>query len=129
MPPARFGTFEDLLEMTAEPLRPVAVALREAIVRLHPEVSEVVRLGERAATFGVGPRKMLEGYAYILPHPRWINLGFFRGASLPDREGLLEGTGAGMRHVKIRSVEEARRPALLTLLAAALAERRTALGG
>ena len=129
MPPARFGTFEDLLEMTAEPLRPVAVALREAIMRLHPEVSEVVRLGERAATFGVGPRKMSQGYAYILPHSRWINLGFFRGASLPDREGLLEGTGAGMRHVKIRSVEEARRPALLTLLAAALAERRTALGG
>ena len=129
MPPARFGTFEDLLEMTAEPLRPVAVALREAIMRLHPEVSEVVRLGERAATFGVGPKKMSEGYAYILPHSRWINLGFFRGASLPDHEGLLEGTGAAMRHVKIHSLEEARRPEVLTLLAAALAERRTALGG
>ena len=128
MPPAKFGTFEDLLEMTAEPLRPVAVALREAIVRLHPEVSEVVRLGERAATFGVGSKKMSEGYAYILPHPRWINLGFFRGASLPDHEGLLEGTGAAMRHAKIHSLEEACRPELLTLLAAALAERRTALG-
>ena len=129
MPPARFGTFEDLLEMTAEPLRPVAVTIREAIMRLNPEVSEVVRLGERAATFGVGPKKMSEGYAYILPHPRWINLGFFRGASLPDHEGLLEGAGAAMRHVKIRGVEEARRPEVLALLAAALAERRTALGG
>ncbi len=129
MPPARFGTFEDLLEMTSEPLRPVAVALRDAIVQLHPEVSEVVRLGERAATFGVGPRKMSEGYAYILPHRRWINLGFFRGASLPDHDGLLEGTGAAMRHVKVRSLEEARRPELLALLAAALDERRAALGG
>ena len=129
MPPARFGTFEDLLEMTAEPLRPVAVALREAIMRLHPEVSQVVRLGERSATFGVGPRKMSEGYAYIPPHPRWINLGFFRGASLPDHEGLLEGTGAAMRHVKIHSLEEARRPEVFALLAAALAERRTALSG
>ena len=129
MPPARFGTFEDLLEMMAEPLRPVAVALREAIMRLHPEVSEVVRLGERAATFGVGPKKMSEGYAYILPHSRWINLGFFRGASLPDHEGLLEGTGAAMRHVKIHNVDEARRPEVLTLLAAALAEQRTAQGG
>ena len=129
MPPARFGTFEDLLEMTSEPLRPVAVALRDAIVRLHPEVSEVVRLGERAATFGVGPRKMSEGYAYILPHRRWINLGFFRGASLPDPEGLLEGTGAAMRHVKVHSLEEARRPEILTLLTAALDERWAALGG
>ncbi len=129
MPLAKFGMFEDLLEMTAEPLRPVAVALREAIVRLHPEVSEVVRLGERAATFGVGPKKMSEGYAYILPHPRWINLGFFRGASLPDHEGLLEGTGAAMRHVKIHSLDEARRPEILTLLTAALDERWAALGG
>ena len=129
MPPAKFGTFEDLLEMTSEPLRPVAVALRDAIVRLHPEVSEVVRLGERAATFGVGPRKMSEGYAYILPHRRWINLGFFRGASLPDPEGLLEGTGAAMRHVKVHSLEEARRPEILTLLTAALDERWAALGG
>ena len=64
-----------------------------------------------------------------MPHAKWINLGFFRGAALPDPDGLLEGAGAAMRHVKIRSVEEARRPELLTLLTAALDERRTALGG
>ena len=129
MTTARFGTFEDLLEMASEPLRPVAIALREAILQLHPEVSEVVRLGERAATYGLGPRKNTEGYAYIMPHAKWINLGFFRGAALPDPGKLLEGAGAAMRHVKIHSLEEARRPELLTLLAAALDERRTALGG
>ena len=128
MSAARIGTFDDLLEMTAEPLRPVAVALRDAIVRLHPEVSEVVRLGDRAATYGVGPRKMVEGYAYIMPHAGWINLGFYRGASLADPEGLLEGTGAAMRHVKVRSVDESARDGLLALLAAALEERRAALG-
>lgn len=126
---ARLGTFDDLLEMTAEPLRPVAVALRDGILRLHPEVSEVVRLGDRAATYGVGPRKMVEGYTYIMPHAGWINLGFYRGASLPDPEGLLEGTGAAMRHVKVRSVGESARDGLLALLAAALEERRAALGG
>ena len=57
MPPARFGTFEDLLEMTAEPLRPVAVALREAIMRLHPEVSEVVRLGSAPRPLALVPRR------------------------------------------------------------------------
>jgi hypothetical protein len=84
---ARIGTFDDLLEMTPETLRPVVIALREAIVRLHPEVNEVVRLGDRAASYGVGPRKMVEGYAYIMPHTGWINLGFYRGTSLPDPEG------------------------------------------
>lgn len=128
MAAARIGTFDDLLEMTAGPLRPVAVALREAIVRLHPEVNEVVRLGDRAASYGVGPRKMIEGYAYIMPHTNWINLGFYRGASLPDPEGLLEGTGAALRHVKVHTVDEARHAGLSALLTSALTERRAALG-
>ena len=128
MAAARIGTFDDLLEMTPETLRPVAVALREAIVRLHPEVNEVVRLGDRAASYGVGPRKMIEGYAYIMPHANWINLGFYRGASLPDLEGLLEGTGAALRHVKVRTVDEAGIEGISNLLTAALTERRAALG-
>ena len=128
MSTARLGTFDDLLAMTPEALRPVAAALRDAIVRLHPEARETVRLGDRAATYGIGPRKMVEGYAYIMPHAGWINLGFYQGASLPDPDGLLEGTGAAMRHVKVRSAEEAAREGLSALLAAALAERRAALG-
>lgn len=128
MTAARVGTFEDLLEMTADPLRPVAVALRDAILRLHPEVSEVVRLGDRAATYGVGPRKMVDGYAYIMPHAGWVNLGFYRGASLADPEGLLEGTGAAMRHVKVRSLQDVERVEVRDLLTAALTERRAGLG-
>ncbi len=69
------------------------------------------------ATYGVGPRKMIDGYAYILPHGAWVNLGFFQGAGLADPEGLLTGTGARLRHVKVR-----------LLIEAALAERKGAIG-
>src|SRR5579859_2204281 len=31
---------------------------------------------------------------------------FLRGAALPDPEGLLEGTGKSVRHVKVRTVKE-----------------------
>ncbi len=127
MSTARFGTFDDLLQMTEQPLRPVAEALRALIIDVHPEACEVVRLGDRAATYGVGPRKMIDGYAYILPHGAWINLGFFQGVGLADPEGLLTGTGARMRHVKIRSLEDAARPTLRSLIEAALAERKGAL--
>ena len=127
MPQTRFGSFDDLLGLTKEPLRPVAVALREVILKVHTGACEVVRLGDRAATYGVGPRKMIDGYAYILPHAAWVNLGFYRGAELPDPEALLEGTGARMRHLKIRSLHEARRPAVRALVAAAFAERSDAL--
>ena len=118
------ATFDDLLSRWPEAVRPVAVALRKAVFAAHPEACETVRLGDHAATYGLGPRKMLDGYAYVMPHARWVNLGFYQGAVLPDPEGLLEGTGARLRHVKVRTVEEAERPALRALLTAAVAARR-----
>ena len=127
MSKAQFGTIDDLLEITEESLRPIVTALREIIVEVDPNTCEVVRLGDRAATYGVGPRKMIDGYAYILPHKRWVNLGFYQGVALADPEGLLEGTGAKMRHVKIHSLDDARRAAVRELVRGAL-ERRKASG-
>ena len=127
MSKAQIGTFEDLLEITEEGLRPIVTALREVVYEAGPDTCEVVRLGDRAATYGVGPRKMIDGYAYILPYKRWVNLGFYPGVELADPEGLLEGTGAKMRHVKIRSVEEAGRAEVRVLVEGAL-ERRKATG-
>lgn len=125
---AQLGTFDDLLTLAPEPLRPVVEALRAAALAACPGACETVRLGDRAANYGLGPRKMLDGYAYVMPHARWVNLGLYQGAALPDPEGLLEGTGARLRHVKVRSLEDAARPALRALLDAAVAERRAALG-
>ncbi len=124
---AKTGTFEDLLEITEEGLRPIVTALREVIVAVDPDTCEVVRLGDRAATYGVGPRKMIDGYTYILPQKRWVNLGFYQGTELADPEALLEGTGAKMRHVKVRRAEDAMRPEVRALVVGAV-ERRKASG-
>ncbi len=128
MADTRYGTFDELLGETDATLRPVAVRLREVVLQVDPEATEVVRLGDRAATYGLGPRKMSEGYCYVLPYQRWVNLGFYQGARLPDPAGLLEGTGARLRHVKVRSVEAAETAPIRALIEAALAERRSALG-
>lgn len=123
---AEVGTFEDLLAISEESMRLIAIALREMVLAVHPDAVEVVRLGDRAATFGVGPRKMSEGHTYVLPHSRHVNLGFYNGADLADPGGLLEGTGKKLRHVKVRAVDETVNPALRDLVVAALAERRRA---
>lgn len=128
MSEARLGSFEELLQMTEEPLRPVLEALRATVFAVDPDACEVVRLGDRAASYGVGPRKTLDGYAYLLPHKRWVNLGFYAGAGLPDPEGLLEGTGAKMRHVKIRTLQDVERAAVRALIGAALAHRKGKAG-
>lgn len=124
---ARPDSFEDLLAQTEPALRPLATRLREVVLEIDPKAVESVRLGDRSATYGVGARKMREGYCYVLPYTSWVNLGFYQGVTLPDPEGLLEGTGARLRHVKIRSLEDAQRPALRALIRAALEERRRAL--
>ncbi|HSG16728.1 MAG TPA: DUF1801 domain-containing protein [Anaerolineae bacterium] len=128
MTDTKFGTFDELMDIVEPGMRPIAWLLREMVVDVDPGTVEVVRLGDRAATYGVGPKKMSEGYAYILPYKNWVNLGFYMGATLPDPAGLMEGTGKKLRHVKVRSVEDAGRPEIRVLLEEALAERNQALG-
>jgi len=48
-----------------------------------------------------------------------LSLAFLRGAKLPDPEKLLEGTGKGVRHVKLRSVADVKRPGVKRLIAEA----------
>ena len=127
MPETKIGQFRDLLELASEPLRPVAESVRALILEIHPDACEVVRLGEKAASYGCGPRKMIDGYAYIMPFRSWVNLGFFQGASLMDPQGLLEGTGAKLRHIKLRTVDDTEQPGVRALVEQACAERKAAL--
>jgi hypothetical protein len=123
-PKAAQGTFEELLAGVEPELAAIARRLRAMIRTVDADTVETVRLGDHAATYGVGPRKMTDGYAYIMPKRGYVNLGFYQGAMLRDPEGLLEGTGKGLRHVKIRSRADADRAAVRKLVAAALALRR-----
>jgi hypothetical protein len=55
-------------------------------------------------------------FAYVNAFRAHVNVGFFRGAELPDPKGLLEGTGKLMRHVKLRPGEDVDTTALLKLI-------------
>ena len=50
------------------------------------------------------PQFCIEGepFCYVVGYAKHVNLGFCEGASLPDPDRLLEGTGKSMRHVKMR---------------------------
>jgi hypothetical protein len=125
LPKAAQGTFEELLAGVDPDLSAIARRLRAMIRAVDPRTVETVRLGDNAATYGVGPKKMTDGYAYIMPMRGYVNLGFYQGATLADPKGLLEGTGKGLRHVKIRSLADADRAPVRALVAAALAKRRS----
>jgi hypothetical protein len=118
------GTFAQFIESVEPSLRPICIALREAIAEVHPAVVEVVWQRQRIASYGVGPKKMSEHYAYIGAQKSYVNLGFYRGTSLTDPGKMLEGTGKGLRHVKIRSISIAQSAPVMRLLREAIAERQ-----
>lgn len=123
----QFGTFEDLLAIANSDFHPILIRLKEIILNAYPNTCEVVRIGEKAATYGIGPKKMSEGYVYLMPHKKWVNLGFYKGAFLEDKHNLLEGTGKSLRHIKLHSLEDANRKEVRELIELAFAERKTAL--
>src|SRR5215470_6279897 len=96
LPKAAQGTFEELLADVAPDLARIARFLRAMIRSVDKDMIETVRLGDNAATYGVGPKKMTDGYAYIMPMRGYVNLGFYQGALLSDPQQLLEGTGKGL---------------------------------
>jgi len=124
---ARHESFDDIVAMADDAMRPICLQLRALVVSLHKSACEIVWPKLRIASYGVGPKKMTEHYAYIGVQKAHVNLGFYYGAILPDADGLLEGTGKKLRHLKIRSLDVAESTAVKALLKAAIAERRERL--
>jgi hypothetical protein len=53
-------------------------------------------------------------------YSKWINLYFFEGDSLPDPDGLLQGTGNMVRNIRINSADDLDQPGVKALMAEAL---------
>jgi hypothetical protein len=121
------GTWEDVFAACPIEVTGIATELRSVILQIHPEAVIVSRPGDRAVNFGHGEKKMSEAYAYLMPQKDRVNLGFYWGAILPDPLGLLEGTGANLRHVKVRTIASAKSPEVMKLIQEAIAERKAAL--
>jgi hypothetical protein len=61
-------------------------------------------------------------FGYVNAFTAHVNVGFFRGAEIPDPAGLLEGTGKLMRHVKLRPDRAVDSAALEELIRTAYAD-------
>jgi hypothetical protein len=121
------GTFDETISSCAPDLQAIAKALKDLIASIHPEFVEVTWPRQKIASYGVGPKKMSEHYAYIAPYKNYVNLGFYHGVGLKDPAGLLEGAGQRLRHIKIMSLADVDKKELRTLLKAALREREVAI--
>ena len=53
-----------------------------------------------------------------------VGLSFYRGATLPDPQGILEGSGVQNRFIRLGSARTLERPEVEALVAAAVAQNR-----
>jgi hypothetical protein len=67
-------------------------------------------------------------FAYVNAFRAHVNVGFFRGAEIADPDGLLQGTGKRMRHVKLRPGDEIDAGALTRLIETAYIDMKSRLG-
>ncbi|HEX2837039.1 MAG TPA: DUF1801 domain-containing protein [Phycisphaerales bacterium] len=118
----QYGTRADLgapvevaLSRMPEPIRSIAWAVDGAIRRLSKKVDAKVSWGHASYVvdghdlFAIGECKDR------------VNLYVGNGTSVPDPDGVLEGIGKTMRHVKVRSVEQAESRQVSAILKASLA--------
>jgi hypothetical protein len=82
----------------------------EAMRKCGDEVRELLHDGCPVACLGDVP------FGYVNVFTSHVNVGFFRGAMLPDPARLLQGEGKRMRHVKLRPGTATNAPALSRLI-------------
>jgi hypothetical protein len=61
-------------------------------------------------------KRMKDNICLLVVYHDHVNLLFPRGVDLKDPKGLLEGSGKAMRHVKLRTPEDADRPGVRQLI-------------
>ena len=90
----------DWLQVLDPYLRAIAGLLRDVVLKAAPDLDEAIKWGNL-----VYQRKGL--VCYLAAAKGHISLGFFNGASLADPEGILEGKGKKLRHIKVEDLEQA----------------------
>ena len=117
---AESATFEELLALFPSEIADLMRRSDELIRSSIPVGGAAISLGWRNVRYGPRtPLKMDEMIVAMNPMRDRVNLNFGDYETLPDPDHLLEGTGKGIRHVKIRSAADLRRPGVKALLQAA----------
>ena len=99
----------------------LTLALREVVLEEAPDAIESVVKGYAVAIgFSFTGKPLKDGFCHVVTYSNYVNLGFNRGALLPDPKGVLKGTGKSIRHITIRNQNELDRPFVRRYLQAAI---------
>jgi len=105
----------------------LTLALREAVLEEAPEAIESIVKGYALAIgFSFTGKPLKDGFCHVVTYSTHVNLGFNRGALLPDPNRLLAGSGKMIRHITIRDENDLNHPFVRRFLQAAIEQVREA---
>ena len=120
-------TFDQLLVRYPDEVRALAASARKFIRGFVPRADETV--DESAGVVGFGRGSGYKGMlCTLILSKSGVKLGLAHGTSLPDPDGLLEGSGKVHRYVQLRAASDLRKPGLARLLKAARAAWQERVG-
>ena len=98
----------------------VAADARYALAFLSarfPTATQIVYDNYNALAIGFGSGdKASDAVLSIAVYPKYATLFLLNGVNLPDPEGLLEGSGSRVRHIKLRPVSKIETPEVNALI-------------
>lgn len=98
---------QQLASFLAKFTEEVAALAQSILVRmrqLYPTANQLVYDNYNALAIGFCPsEKASQAIFSIAIFPRWVSLFFLQGAELPDPDGILQGSGNVVRHIRLPS--------------------------
>jgi hypothetical protein len=119
----------EFLSRYSPAVRKLMLRVRELVLVEIPSVSETVNDVSYAVTNGFTfSGRVKEVFCYVVAYSSYVNLGFARGAELPDPDRKLQGTGKLHRHLRIETPADLDRPEVRRFIHLA-ADRAMIAGG
>lgn len=102
-----------LIETLPEPIQEITNSLRELVFKASPEIIEEVKWSK--------PSYAQNGLVcYLATAKKHVNLGFYQGSDLSDKEGVLQGTGKQMRHIQVKKVQDIKPDLFISMIQEAI---------
>jgi hypothetical protein len=102
----------------------VADIARKALAKLRkqlPHAIELVYDNYNALACGFSPtERASDGIFSVAVYPQHANFFFLQGAKLPDPEGLLQGAGSRVRHIRLENEKTLDRADVKAMMATAI---------
>src|SRR5215510_1671895 len=114
---------EDLIRMLSRydlKVGQLGLALRAMVLEEAPFASERILQTYALALLYSLTDKWKDTFCHVVVYTKHVNLGFNRGAELDDPDGLLEGSGKIIRHLRVERKEDLKQPHLRHFIRAAI---------